>query len=370
MTDMRLSEILSVLESIAPLACAESWDNVGLLAGDPAQNIRRVVLTIDYTPAVAEEAGKLDCDLVVAYHPPLFSAVKRITANGPSSLIHDAIRRGVAIYSPHTAWDAAPGGTNDLLADAAGLNDRVPLREIPAASTDLKLVTFVPESHVQPVSDALFRAGGGRIGNYSSCSFRTAGTGTFFGEAGANPSVGQKGRLETQPEVRLEIILPRRHMQAAIAALRQTHPYEEPAFDLLALTAPGSCIGQGRIGNLPAPAQTQDLIAKLKTELGLTTLLVAGERNRPIQRIAVCAGSGGELLGDAIAAKADLYLTGELRHHDALKAVHAGLTAICTLHTNSERPSLKRLMSRLQQAAVDMPEVLLSQADADPFEFH
>ena len=190
---MQLSELLTVLESIAPMRLAEPWDNVGLLVGDPKQPVHRLMLTIDYTAAVAAEAEAQNCDAVVSYHPPIFEPLKRIVA---PSLIHDAIRRGLAIYSPHTALDVAEGGTNDMLADAIGLAERQPLRITPPKSAACKLVVFVPPEAADKLAAALFAAGAGRIGNYSSCSFRCPGTGTFFGEADANPAVGEAGRLE------------------------------------------------------------------------------------------------------------------------------------------------------------------------------
>src|SRR5690348_8683031 len=197
---MKLSDLISTLEQIAPTRYAESWDNVGLLAGDPAQQVSKALLTIDYTADVADEARRLGCDAVIAYHPPIFDPIKRITAG---SLIFDAIRRGVAIYSPHTALDVAEGGTNDVLCDILGLQDRSPLRLADTKASQYKLVTFVPEEHLERVSRALFEAGAGRIGKYSSCSFRSNGTGTFFGEEGTQPSVGQSGRLEEAPEIRI-----------------------------------------------------------------------------------------------------------------------------------------------------------------------
>src|SRR5438874_13142423 len=202
---MQLKQLIDAMDQIAPARYAESWDNVGLLVGDPEQNIARAMLTIDYTPEVACEAAGAKCDVVIAYHPPIFEAIKRITSNSP---IFDAIRRGVAIYSPHTALDVAPGGTNDMLADALMLTDRTPLKLSQTVAKQYKLVTFVPANAIDKVSEALFAAGAGRIGQYSSCSFRSPGTGTFFGEAGTNPAVGQAGKLERAEEIRLETVVP------------------------------------------------------------------------------------------------------------------------------------------------------------------
>jgi dinuclear metal center YbgI/SA1388 family protein len=359
MLGMQLRTIINALDRIAPTSTAESWDNVGLLVGDPNQTINQILLTIDYTPAVAEEGR--DCDLIIAYHPPLFSAIKRITSEGSAALLHDAIRRGAAIYSPHTAWDVAEGGTNDLLMDSLGVGGRAPLRTLAAADGVLKLVTFVPEKDVESVSRALFDAGAGH--------FRGSGIGTFFGQSGTNPTVGQPGRLETVPEIRLETILPRGKADAVVQALRQSHPYEEPAFDLAMLAAVPVGTGPGRIGNLSTPTSVAELAARLKRELGLSSLLIAGDQQQPVSRIAACAGAGGELLDDAIKAKADLFVTGELRHHDALKAIRAGLAVFCTLHSNSERPSLNRLKARLEQALPGLGPVRVSQKDRDPFAF-
>jgi dinuclear metal center YbgI/SA1388 family protein len=362
---MQLRELLSALETIAPTHLAEAWDNVGLLVGDPAQPVTRVMLTVDYTHEVAREAERERCDVVVAYHPPIFDALKKLTA---PSVVYDAARRGVAIWSPHTALDVADGGTNDVLADALGLETRAPLR--PAAPRDAqhKLVTFVPEDAVERVARALFDAGAGRIGNYSSCSFRSGGTGTFFGEAGANPAVGEAGRLESAAEVKLETVVPIPRVDAVVRALRAAHPYEEPAFDLVRLAAPPQGVGIGRVGEFRAPVERGALVARVKASLGLAHVLVAGPTAGELTRAATCAGAGGDLLKDAIASRAGLYLTGELRHHDALAAARAGMTVVCALHSNSERATLARLRDRL---ARELPalDVAISREDRDPFAF-
>jgi dinuclear metal center YbgI/SA1388 family protein len=357
---MQLKKIVEALEQIAPTTTAEPWDNVGLLAGDPVQEISRILFTIDYTPAVAEEGRSLKADLVVAYHPPLFHPLKRLIAPSP---IFDAIRRGIALYSPHTALDVADGGTNDMLADALGLTDCRPLKLPESKPTHYKLVVFVPPDSVEQVASALFAAGAGQIGNYAACSFRTAGTGTFFGEADSDPAVGQSGRLEKVAEFRLEMVVPISQVDRVIHALKFNHPYEEPAFDLNVL-APVPSKGQGRIGSLPHTPRSE-IFDRIKRELGVQHLLITGPADGTITRAAACPGSCGALLDDAIKAKADLYLTGEIRHHDAIKAAASGITVVCTLHSNSERPVLKRLAQRLGQTQ-GMPLITVSSADRDP----
>lgn len=363
---MNLKQLISAMEQIAPTRYAESWDNVGLLVGDPDQKLSKVMLTIDYTPAVALEARDAGCDAVIAYHPPIFDATKRVVSSGSTELVFDAIRRGVALYSPHTALDVARGGTNDMLADALMLADTQPLKISTPKAKEYKLVTFVPANALQKVSSALFDAGAGRIGNYTQCSFRSPGQGTFLGGEGTNPAVGQSGKLETADEIRIETILPIEKLEAVVAALREHHPYEEPAFDLLTLAAAPEGLGIGRIGKLPGEATAEMLINHLKRELELGHVLVAGDSQKMVKRAAVCAGACGNLLDDAIAANADLYVTGEMRHHDALKAIRAGLTVVCTLHSNSERAVLKRVAAKLKELLPDLPAVL-SQQDRDPF---
>jgi putative NIF3 family GTP cyclohydrolase 1 type 2 len=253
---MQLSRVIDALEQIAPTRFAEAWDNVGLLVGDPGQDVTRAMLCIDYTSDVAAEAAEERCELVVAYHPPIFHGLKQVVAG---NVVFDALRRGVAIYSPHTALDVAEGGTNDMLADAIGIEaagrgaGRGPLRLVETKAQNYKLVTFVPEKDVERVARALFDAGGGRIGNYSRCSFRSPAPARSSAKKGPNPTVGQSGKLETAAEVRIETVMPIARLTEVLAALRAAHPYEEPAFDLVQLAAPPEKLGQGRVGKLAAP---------------------------------------------------------------------------------------------------------------------
>ena len=359
---MQLSQVVRILDSIAPPRYAESWDNVGLLVGEVHAKVERVLVTIDYTTAVAQEAIDLRADLVVAYHPPLFKAVKRLTGQ---PLIQQALRHGIALYSPHTALDVAPGGTNDVLANLLGLQEVQPLRTSPGGAGQHKLVFFVPRSAADKVCEAVFAAGAGRIGNYSHCSYRHPGTGSFQGEAGSKPVIGQVGQLEQVEELRIETVVPSSRVEPVVAALRQAHPYEEPAFDLLALVAPPPHPGIGRVGSLSGVSR-QQLIERVKTTLKMPTLMVAGVLEGPAAKVAVCAGAGGELLEAARRHDADVFVTGELRHHDALAVAAARMLAVTTFHSNSERVALPAYAERLQAQGTGL-EVRLSQSDRDPF---
>jgi dinuclear metal center YbgI/SA1388 family protein len=359
---MKLSDLIVRFEALAPLSLAESWDNVGLLVGDPSSDVSRVLFTIDATREVLDEAVAGGFQLVYAYHPPIFKPVKSVLAG---SLAFRAVREGIALYSPHTALDVADGGTNDVLADLLSMTDRGPLKVATPKDREHKLVTFVPEDAVSRVSDALFAAGAGRIGKYSACSFRSRGQGTFFGEAGSNPAVGESGRLETAEEVRLETVVPLEAVEAVVRALRQAHPYEEPAFDLVRLSAAPVTRGLGRIGALPGIPR-EELLPRIKAALGIEHLLVAGPTEGPVHRAAVCAGACGDLLDEAMARKADLYLTGELRHHDALRAAERGMTVVATLHSNSERAALSVIAARFRKETSGV-DLVVSLRDRDPF---
>jgi len=363
---MKLKTLLDILEKIAPLSYAESWDNVGLIVGESGQSVSRVMLTIDYTEAVAQEAKSQNVDAVIAYHPPIFEGLKKVTDDRTSRLVYDALRRGVALYSPHTALDVTEGGTNDVLADLLVMRDRRPLRVSAGQPMLCKLITFVPEHAIERVSTALFNAGAGHIGRYSSCSFRMSGTGTFLGEEGTNPAVGEAGKLTVAPETRIETILPISEVEAVVAALKKSHPYEEPAFDLSQLLAMPEGRGIGRVGAIPDGATVEMLVNKLKRDLNINHVLLAGPTDRVVSRAAVCAGSCGNLLDEAIKARVDLYVTGEMRHHDVLKAVQAGLSVVALLHSNSERAVLPMLKEMIEAGLPNLP-IFISQSDRDPF---
>jgi dinuclear metal center YbgI/SA1388 family protein len=361
---MNVGDLVRAMDRIAPVRFAASWDNVGLLVGDEASPMKSVLLAIDCTAEVLAEARRAGATAIVSYHPPIFSGQKRFVAG---SVAFDAARAGVAIHSPHTALDVATGGTNDVLADALSMIARQPLRPLDPVDTAVKLVTFVPAEHVSSVSRAVFAAGAGQIGKYSSCGFRAAGTGTFFGEEGARPAVGEAGKLEECAELRFETLVPLARVADVVQALRAAHPYEEPAFDLVRVASPPGGQGMGRVGEIE-PAAVPSVVAAVKGALALEQVLVAGPLDRLVSRVAVCAGSGGDLVGDAIASGAELFLTGELRHHDVLRAAAAGLTVVCTLHSASERAALVGLTRRL---AAELPGLTItrSRVDREPLAF-
>jgi putative NIF3 family GTP cyclohydrolase 1 type 2 len=279
--------------------------------------------------------------------------------------VWDAIRAGIAIYSPHTALDAADGGTNDVLAELAGVKVDGPFEWVEPAESRCKVVVFVPPAEVDKVADAMFAAGAGRIGEYSKCSYRHSGTGTFLGGEASNPSVGQRGRYETVNEVRLETIVPAACVPAVIAAMRGAHSYEEPAFDVYPLKGEPAR-GIGRVGSLARATTLASLARTLKKRLSLGAVEIVGDGGRAVQRAALCVGSAGRMpLERAAAAACDVVITGELRHHDALAFRAAGLSAVLLGHWASERPALDALASRIRAAFTGLT-VTVSAADRAP----
>lgn len=370
-----LAAAITCLRRIAPLELAESWDRVGLLVEGDGRAIARVLLAIDVTPAVLEEAQSIRADLIVGYHPLLFKPLERLDgATWQGRVALNAVRAGIAIYSPHTALDAVEGGINDWLVEIMGDGRATEVAALQPSNrfggNTHRIVAFVPESAVDEVRTALAEADAGRIGAYSHCSFTTRGEGTFFGHSGTQPTVGRAGHLERVQEIRLEMAFHKRNLRAVVAALHAAHPYEEPAFDLLALdpipAAPR--VGAGRIASFETPATVEDIARKLEQQLACGRI----ERTRgsvgpsPASRhrkFAVCAGSGASLLDVAAAQGASLFLTGEMSHHDVLRAHALGLEILLAGHTNTERGYLPRLATAMESSGLS---VLISTADRDP----
>ena len=368
---MKVKDIAAAIERIVPLELAQDWDNVGLLVGDGKRDVKNVLLTIDITADVVAEAKKLKTDLIVSYHPIIWDGLKKVTVDGSSGAVYELIRAGISVFSIHTALDAVAGGVNDALAEILGIEDAKPLGDYvdsPGSSMagTYKLVVFVPLEAASKVSNAVFAAGAGMMGNYSHCGFAAEGTGTFLPLEGARPAIGGKGNLEKVPEMRFETIVPGDKLNAVIAAMKKAHPYEMPAFDVFEQCNLQGKLGLGRIGKLARPMRMTAIIKKIKAATGAKAMGIVGADKRLVKKAAVCAGSCGKIINKVIAAKADLYLTGELKHHRALAAQEAGLTCICLSHTVSERFILKKFAKQLKKRANSVT-IRLSKKDADPF---
>jgi dinuclear metal center YbgI/SA1388 family protein len=359
-----VAAVTEFLEEFAPTRLAADWDNVGLLLGERAAEVRRIVICLTVTPEVVAEAVAEQAQLIVTHHPILFRGVKRLTdANPEGRMLLALVRHGVAVYSPHTAFDNTRDGINDMLAGKLGLADVTPLRRDEARQC--KVVVFVPDKDLARVSDALFAAGAGRIGEYGECSYRLAGTGTFFGSDAANPTVGVKGRREEVSEWRLEVVCPEARVEAVVAAMRQAHSYEEPAFDVYPLRPTASKGGAGRVGVLPQPAALGDVARRVREGLASGPVQVVGDMAKQVRRVAIVCGAGGEMVGDAVRAKADVFLTGEMRFHDYLAAQAQRLALVLPGHYATERFAVEELARRLQQQWPDV-SAWPSRRESDP----
>ena len=363
-----LADLCAGLEKLAPTHLAQDWDNVGLLAGDRGAGVARVLLCIDLTPEVVAEAVRRTVQLVVAYHPPIFKPISRITvpSNDTSDAVYRCIASGIAVYSTHTALDAAEGGTNDVIARMCGLTETKPLGCAGGAEErECKVVTFVPRADVDAVAEAMFGAGAGWIGDYEKCSFRIPGRGTFRGTESTRPAIGQAGRFETVEEIRLEAVTPRGVLPDVVGALRRAHPYDEPPIDVYALlSAPRR--GIGRYGELPKPMAPSALARQLKKRTGAGGIQLVGEPDRAVTRAVICVGAAGSLPFELGLAEGDVIVTGEVRHHDALAILRRGCSAIALGHWASERPVLAPFGQALV-ALFPALDVSVSDADRDPF---
>lgn len=341
-----VADVVAYLDRFAPPRLAADWDNTGLLLGDTTRPAYRVLTCLTVTPDVVAEAVEQAVQMIVTHHPILFRGAKKLSSlTTEGRLLGPLMTAGIAVYSPHTSFDNCPGGINDTLATRFGLTGVKPLRPKDGVR-HCKFAVFVPESDLAKVSDALFATGGGVIGAYEQCSFRTPGTGTFFPRAGANPTVGQVGIREEAPELRLEVLVPEGRIDAAVRAMRAAHSYEEPAFDVYPLRANPDG-GEGRIGTLASPTTLAEFARRVKSACNASVIQTVGDEGKAVNTVAVACGAAGEFLSDAMRAKADVFVTGEVRFHDCLSAEAAGVGLVLPGHYASERPAVEELAARL-----------------------
>ena len=360
-----VGDVCNELAELAPLSLAEDWDNVGLLLGDRTHRAERVLTCLTLTPDVADEAVASKSDLIVTHHPILFKPVKKIsgdTADG--SMLLKLIQHRIAVYSPHTAWDNSRYGINQQLADRLKLQNVASLRPRPAVE-QFKVVTFVPQSHLDAVQTALWNSGAGVIGEYQKCSFRTSGVGTFFGSDAANPAVGQAGQLEAVEELRLEVVCAGSRISQVMDALRTSHPYEEPAIDVYPLKTLPSDIGSGRYGDLSTPMTLADLTRMVSLQLRQPMVQFVGDPQQQVHRVAIACGSAAEFLRDAQRSGCQAFLTGEARFHSCLEARDSKMGMILPGHYASERFAMETLAEVLVQRFKGL-SFTASQSERDP----
>lgn len=350
---LAVCDLLTAIERVAPARYAFGFDKIGLQIGDPTAKLRGIVTTLDCTSATIEYAKELEANVIVAHHPLIWDPLKTIeTHKGQTKIVSDLIRSEITLIAAHTNWDCAPGGINDTLAQTLELKNVRPF----GSSSDIeayKLVTFAPPHAIDQIKKALSKAGAGNIGLYSQCSFESTGTGNFLPQPGSNPFDGEIGKINSAPEVRIEMVVPKGASTSCIRALKEAHPYEEVAFDLVTLSN-GNGFPIGRIGELEVEVDAKDFVTFVDRKLATRSLFWPG-RSQKIRSVAVVGGGAdGEWLA-ALAMGADAYITGEIRHNIAVDASAAGLTMIQSGHFATENPGMGTLCNTLASTFPDLP---------------
>lgn len=315
----KIKDVSSFLEEFAPLRLQESYDNAGLILGNPNAEIKNVLITLDVTEQVVDEAISTKCELIVAHHPIVFSGLKKITGkNYVERCLLKAIKNDVAIYAAHTNLDSVAGGVNGKICEKLGLENCKILQ--PAGGLLKKLVTYVPVDHANAVRTAVFTAGAGNIGNYDSCSFNIHGQGTFRGNESTTPFVGEQGKQHYENEIRIETVFPAYLQSRIISALLAAHPYEEVAYDIYSLDNAFEQVGMGMVGTLPEETGEAEFLNQLKQTFNTGTIRHTALLNKTVKKVAVCGGAGSFLLNDAISAGADFFVSGDFKYHQFFDA--------------------------------------------------
>ena len=348
-------DIMATLDSLAPPHLAFEGDPRGLLIGDPTANVTRLVVALDVTPRVTEQATTVGAQMVIALHPLIYNPLRTLRADAPhpEGAALACARAGIAVACAHTNWDVAPGGINDTLATLLGLSDTRPL-QITYRESLVKIAVFVPADVTEKVRDAMAATGAGAIGNYDCCGFTTPGIGTFRPLPGATPFVGTIGQTERVNEERLEMIAHEKQWPAIVAALKAAHPYEEVAYDVFPLRNTAAEYGIGRIGSLASPVSVEDFCQQVKDALHFPEVRRGGTTERRIQTVAVCGGAGASLVPDAIAAGADVLVTSDVRHHEFVASEARGFLLLDAGHAATETPGTRELASRLRDSLPDV----------------
>ena len=363
---VKIKDIADALEMFAPLPLQDGFDNAGLQIGLTEAEVAGVLLCLDVTEAVVDEAVASGCNLIVSHHPLIFSPLKRITgSNYIERCVIKALANGIAIYSAHTNIDNAPGGVNYRIAEKLGLQNVRIL--VPKEDALLKLAVYVPVSAADAVRSALFAAGCGNIGNYDSCSYNIEGFGTFKANDGCNPFCGKVGELHREQEVRIETVLPSYLKNKVISALLKVHPYEEPAYDIYSLKNSWDGVGSGVIGELPVDCDEMELLQRVKDNFNVGSVRHTPLLGKRVKRVALCGGAGGSFAGAAMAAGADVYITGEARYHDLFNYTGKMLMAVIG-HYESEQYTMDIFKEIIQKACPSV-NVTVTTVDTNPVNY-
>lgn len=360
---VKVKDIIQVLEDFAPLRLQESYDNAGLILGSPDQKISLALVTIDVTEKVIDEAIAKNAQLIVAHHPLIFSGLKKITGkNDVERSLVKAIKNKIAIYAAHTNLDSVSGGVNSKICTKLQLQNCTVLQ--PAEGILKKLVTFIPVEHAEKVREAVFKAGAGNIGNYDFCGYNTEGFGSFRGSESSHPFVGEKEKIHYEREIRFETIFPGYLQNKIIQALLESHPYEEVAYDIYPLENRFEKAGMGMVGTLPEAMHEEDFLTQLKKIFNTGCIKHTNLKGTPVKKVAVCGGAGSFLVNQAIAAKADVFVSADFKYHQFFEAENKIVIADIG-HFESEQFT-KELFCELLTKKLPTFAVRLSEVNTNP----
>ena len=363
---MKIKEVIAILDELAPLSYAEEFDNTGLIVGDYETDISGILVTLDSLENVVDEAITKGCNLIVSFHPIIFSGLKKLTGqNYVEKVVIKAIKNNVAIFSLHTALDNSWNGVNAMICNQLKLSNRRVL--IPKKNTIKKLTTYVPEKDSQKLLTQLFKAGAGTIGNYSNCSFSSNGTGSFLGNKDSNPVVGSIGELNFEKETLINVCLPAHKKAPVLNALLKYHPYDEVAYELTTLENNNQHIGMGMIGELEVPHSETEFLTFLKNTMKTECIRHSKLLNKTIKKVAVLGGSGSFAISNAIKEGADIFITADCKYHDFFKAENKVLLADIG-HYESEQFTKELLVAYLNKKITTFA-ILLSKINTNPITY-
>ena len=361
---MLISEIITALEAFAPPELQEPYDNSGLLIGDPATEATGVLVSLDCTEEVVEEAISRSCNVIVSHHPIIFSGLKTITGtNYVERVVIKAIKNDIAVYAIHTNLDKVFNGVNSKIAERLGLRSTTILKP---ESNLFKLSVFVPMQDAENLRSALFSAGAGNIGNYSEASFSVKGVGTFKGNEDSNPRIGEKGVRESVEEEMIQVLVESAHLHAVVSAMKTAHPYEEVAYDIFPLANQNQNNGLGLIGELEKEMSPEDFLNHVKTRMNTAMIRHTG-REQKIKKVAVCGGSGADLIGRALTSGADAFVTADVKYHQFFDS--EGLMMVCDIGHYESEQFTKELISEFLTEKFSNFAVHISEVNTNPINY-
>ena len=361
---MKVKNLLNNLDKIAPFFLQESFDNSGIQFADLDAPVTKILLSLDVTKGVLDEALENKANLIIAHHPLLFSPLKQITRQ-KNPLLYQVITGQINLMAMHTNYDLAEGGLNDYVANLLGIKKISPLQG--SSEKVFKFAVYVPTQYVDKVSRAIFGAGAGKIGKYTETSFNIAGQGTFKPMEGTNPFIGKIGEKETVQEIKIETVAAERDLESVVQAMKSVHPYEEPAYDIYELKTKPS-YGIGIFGEIDREVEISKFSLEVKNRLHARYIRLIKSNNRKIKRVALCTGSGGSLLEQVSRKNVDLYITGDITYHTALRAKELGLNVLDIEHFDTEKFFVEALYNQLTKLGISKDILVKSKKMESPYE--